>query len=429
MKYWSVVTLILIAAAMVLTSCVRDANIATANSDKGHLFIDLDDPLAVGWESEIVVLGPATGEQHCDNEHGCYSDHLPVEVNEVTSSDPSVVEVVDFKSEDFGEVETIRITLNSLSEGEARIELSFDVDGYSPGENTGEAQQSLQDDQEDAEDNADEDVGEDEQEDTEENAEEDVGEDEQEDAEDNAEENVGGDSDWLSDSFEVETREVSSVRLSRLLEDVDPAGPFAQCPASDPGTYLVNHLDDFALQLKLEKIDDRGNLLRGTGKFPFDVEPEDAVDVEVVDEARHLVVLRPQTHGLVEMTPTENGVPFEAYFTAAGEVNDMTVALHALTDQGTRGGETSFMVVNYIFELEVGPYLPTDAPLCGGIMESSVQSLTPAICDVVGTVQDSGNPALLSEHGGECVLRITLEGAANGHGLVEDVRVPVHYDW
>ncbi len=424
MKIWPGMLWIFVGALATVSGCVEDPSVATPNSDRGHLFVDLEAPLAVDWESEIVVLGPATGGQYCSDEHGCYSDHLPVQMDDIVSSDPSVIEVTGFHTESFGEVETIRVQLRAVGAGEARLEFLFDIDGYEPepppeDSSPPEAAPQGLEVEANAEEGADDEQNRDEQNQQE-------GETLAEEEIDEAESQQAG---LLRDSFGIEARDVASVRLSRILDDVDASGPYGQCPLSGPGTYLIDHLEDYAVQLKLEKVDSRGELLRGSGEFPFEIEPEDAVEVEMVDEARHLVSLRPQSHGAVKFTPKRNGVPFEAYFTGLGDVTTMDVAMYLLNEHGTRAGEVTAMVVNYLYELNAGPQLPHDAPLCGGGMDWTVQSLTPAVCDVVGVVQDSGNPALLSEHGGECLLRITLEGATGGQGLVEDYRFPVHYDW
>lgn len=396
MKYVACIGMIMFGWAT-LTGCVVDEPTTEPNSAQGHLFVDLDKPLAVEWDSEVLLFGPPTGDEHCDDELGCYSDHYDIEMHDVVSSDPSVVEVRNVAVESYGQVEAVRLDLRGVATGETQLEFVFSVDGdYSP------------DDEDDGDESTDG---------------------ETEDQSENAETEQQEQPQRFVDSFPVESRNVSSVRLARPVEDVDPDGDYAQCPRSGPGLYMMRHIDEYAVQLGLEKIDDRGELLRGSGQIPFDIEPEDAVEIEEIEDAPGLVKLTPQQFGHVEMTPTQAGVPFEAHFVHTGAVSTMDTRLYLLTEHGGRQGEASVMIVDEFYEVEVAPSLTVDAPLCGGAMESTVESRTPAICEVAGPAQTTGNPVVIAGHGGQCHLRVTLEGAAGGHGLEEDYRYSVEYDW
>lgn len=354
-------------------SCVEDPT-TVPNSDRGHLFVDLEHALAAGWDSEILIRGPATEGQHCDEELGCYPDHLPIEMKDVTSTDPSVVEVKTFKAQSYGEVEAIRLDLEVGQPGEAVLEFEFSVDG------------EYEVDEEDP-------------------------------------------SDSIRDSFGVEARAVSTVALTRMLGEADPQGPYGQCPESALGTYLMSHLDEYVVNVYFEKRDADGNQLRGSGPFPFDVQPQGAMEVGGVDESRHLVELRPRAFGTVTLEPTMPGRAFEAHIASRGDITEMEAQLYLLNEEGRRAGQASALVLDHVYEVDIGPHIPGGGPICGGAMATSVESLSPAICDVVGQVVDTGNPALLAGQIGECHVRMTLEGAAGGQELVETRFLQVQPNW
>lgn len=354
---------VLMASLAVMASCVEDPT-TTPNSDRGHLFVDLEQALAAGWQSEVWIQGPIERRTH-----------LPLEMKEVTSSDSSVVEVEDFEWVSDEQIEGVRVDLDVVGPGEAALEFKFSVVG------------------------------------------------------DYEYESEGQEEELIYDSFGVQAREVSSIGLSRMLEEASPQGPYGQCPESGLGTYLMSHLDEYVVHLYYEKRDAEGNLLRGKGKFPFKMTPEDAVEVDEIDESRHLVELRPRKFGTVTLEPTMAGRSFEAHFVSGGDVTQMEARLYALNQEGRRAGEAAVLVPDGVYEVEIGPHIPEGGPICGGAMEATAQSLTPAICDVVGQVVDTGNPALVVTEMGECHLRMTLEGAAGGQGLVEEVALPVEPNW
>lgn len=354
---------VLTASLAVMTSCVEDPT-TIPNSDRGHLFVDLEQDLAAGWQSAVWIQGPIERRAH-----------LPLQMEEVSSSDSSVVKVEDFEWVSEEHNEGVRVDLDVVGAGEAVLEFKFSVDGDYEYESEGQQEE------------------------------------------------------LIYDSFGVQAREVSSVGLSRMLEEASADGPYGQCPESGLGTYLMNNLDQYVVQLYFEKRDDEGNLLRGKGKFPFEIKPEDAVEIEEIDESGHLVELRPRKFGTVTLEPTMAGRSFEAYFVSGSDVTEMEAQLYTLNQEGRRAGEAAALVPDGLYEVAIGPHIPEGGPICGGAMEATAQSLTPAICDVVGQVVDTGNPALAVTEMGECHLRMTLEGAAGGQGLVEEVTLPVEPNW
>lgn len=380
---------LVIAVVSLGVGCVEPP-MASPNSDEGHLFIDLEESLAVGWESEVLIMGPATGQQHCDDMRGCYPDSEKVEMLDVTSTDPAVVSVEGFESDAYGESDAVRLELEIHQEGEASLEFQFEVEGREPpvADDGNQGEEQDQDIEADRDDEADDDAG------------------------------------VWSDSYGVEAREVESVQLSRILDEVDSNGPYGLCPESGDGTYLMNSLDDYAVDLRLEKLDDQGNMLRGSGKLPFDIDPEEAVDLEEKDEAHHQVTMTPNEFGTVTISPEDGGSDFESSFMSLAEVSSLDTKLFRLNDEGIRAAEATRLVVDGIYEVAAKPELDSGAALCGGAVETSVESLTPATCEVVGEMADTGNPAITATHGGECHLRIAL-----GDGVVEDWAYSVEYDW
>ena len=370
---------------------VEDPALAQPNSEEGHLFVDLEDPLAVDWETEILVFGPSQGGEHCDGERGCYPDHMTLKEVEVSSSDPEIVEITSVEVEPYGEVQALRISVAARGTGEAYLEFEFSVEGeYPPPE---------------------EDEG------------------DQEEDQQALQEESSPEGERLSDRFVLEAREVASVRLVRRVDGVDPAGPFGECPRSEQGVYVMANLEQYSVTVDLEKIDDGGTPLRGSGEIPFEIIPEGAVELEEVDDRGEQIRLIPREFGAVELQPTRAGVPFEVYFARLGDIDEVDVQLYGLTDQGFRAQPSSVMYVDYLYELDVQPRLPVEAPLCGGALEVNVISQTPAICDVVGEMLNNGNPAVAAAHGGHCRFQATLAGAGGGHGLEESFTFPVEYAW
>lgn len=383
----------LIAALALSWACTAEEPRANPNSAEGHLYVDLDDPLAVDWTAEVVVLGFG----------GEATEHRDLTMEDVFSTDPSVVEVNGFEAVESGEIQAVQLDLEAVGEGEADLEFVFSIEGETAAAEEQEAdeEQALQEEADDADD--------------------------PENGDD--EERADDGSEFLTDSFSLEAREVYSVALSRILDDTDPEGAYGQCPSSGVGLYLMSDLDEYIIQLRMEKIDDRGHRLRGSGKMPFEIDPADAVSIEVLDEAKHLVAMSPKQFGSVMLTPKESGQNFEAHFAGPADISSMEVKLHAVSEHGARIGESTVMAVDELYEVEVIPDLLAELPLCGGGLELNVESMTPAICEVVGALTTTGNPAVSGIHGGHCRLQITLGGAAGGHGLVDDYTYSVEYDW
>jgi len=375
--------------------CVESSISGEPNSDQGHLFVELDEALAVDWQSEVFVKGPATGVEHCDDERGCYLDHEPLDMHDVVSSDPEVVEVLDFEDDTYGETDAVRLMLDVIGEGEATLEFRFDAEGIAVDD--GES-----DDGESGGDNDD-------------NGSDDSGE--------------RPTSEPIVDSFSLEAREVASLNLERRVDDVDAAGMYGLCPSTGAGTYLLSQIDDMQLEMDFEKLDAGGRRLRGSGTFPVDIEPEESIEVVDIDEANHAVTIEPTEFGSVTMTPEEGEQSVEHHFLRAGDLTAMDTSLYRLDEQGGRAGATSTMIVESIYEIEALPGLSDDQPLCGGRVETSVDSMTPAICEEVGVMETTGNPAVAAAHGGVCRLRISLETGAAGASIVEEHTYDVQYSW
>lgn len=400
MKLRSITAATVVLAVAVGLGCVEDSADEEPNSDQGYLFVDLEDPLAVDWESEVLVRGPAAGGEHCDDRRGCYPDHETLDMKEVVSTDPEVVKVRDFEPDSYGEADAVRLDLEVVGEGTADLKFEFLVEGWdAPTDQDSE-------DGDEADDETDEKT------------------------EEQTDQAADGEPEVLTDSFEVEARDVVSTRLGRLTDDIDPAGPFGRCPETANGAYLMRDTDEYAVELKFAKLDNRGNLLRGSGKFPVDVEPEDAIEVTDVDEPRHRIVVEPTRFGHVSMKPEGAGTALEAEFRRWGDVTDMDVSLYQLGEQAARLGEVETMTVEHLYEVEAMPDLGEDPPpLCGGDIMTVVETMTPALCEFGGVVEETGNPAFVATNGGECRLEVTLQDGEGTAHLVEDHRFEVQYDW
>lgn len=351
-----------------------------ANSDGGHLYVDLEEAVAAGWNSEVVIFGPVQGGRRC---HGgeCYYDHRRLEILEVFSSDEDVVEVLEIQEESFLGVPGIRLLLEAKEEGEAKIELVFDVEGLEPGE---EGDQSELD---------------------------------QEEAE-------ALDEEHFRDSFTVEVREVAEIRLRRVLDHVDPAGPYGSCGEGGAGIYLTAFPGEYDLLLEASKLDARGERLRGSGALPFEVEPEGAMEVVEEFESLHLFRVRPKEHGKVTLKPREGaGADLVQEFLAPAEVAQIDVRGYELSQEGGRLREVTQFREGFYYEIAATPRLE-GGPLCGGRLEQEAISLTPALCEPAGSL-GRGTDAFLAHFAGECILRVAVEGVGGGAGITQDLAIPV----
>ena len=354
---------IVVVASLSLSACVETPS-AQPNSDFGHLFVDVEEAFAVDWEANILVRGPATGGTVCDDMQ-CMPAHRVVDVEEVASVDPEVAEVTGFETVSFGEVQFLSVELDVVGAGEATIELAFTVEGYDP-----------------------------------------------EDAE-------RDDEDRLIDSFGIEAREVASIDLSRVVSS-DDKSPYRSCPATGSGIHLLDDLSSQKTLLRLEKRDDEGELLRGSGNFPFDIEPEEAAAVEDYDEARGLITVEPRQWGDVVLQPHTDGSALQMRYARFSEVISTDTRLYAIDQLGGRMGEVTELVVDYVYEVETRPNLPADQALCQGAGAVRVETLTPAICDVVGWLETTGNPAVVGFYGGECHLEVELFSPGGTSAVVEN---------
>ena len=374
-----VVAAALVLLAATLGGCVENQPSVTPNSDGGHLFIDLEAPVAVGWTSEVVIFGPATGGQHCEEGFGCYADHHPIQMGEVISSDESIVEVLGFEVQQYGAVDGIRVDLEAHQEGEVTLDFSFTVEGVES--ETDEAQEEDQ-------------------------------------------EQIGGP---VVDSYTVETREVAHMRLARETGHVNPLGPYGTCPERGEGAYLMDVPGEYDILVQMQKLDERGNLLRGFGQFPFEIEPEELVEVQMENESLHQVRLTPKDYGTMTITPEMGGDPFINHFVPVSDVQSLEARAYGLGGQGGRGSEVVQFSEGRFYEFVLAPVL--NVPLCGGRMDVQVQTLTPVICEPAGQLQDRPNEAIAAHHAGDCLLRLTAPAAGGGEGLVQELVIPVQHDW
>ena len=378
---WQGVGVVLALVGIGLGGCGETAP-PPANSDQGHLYVDLEEAIAAGWESEVLIFGPVQGGRRC---HGgeCYFDHRRLEIREVLSSDEAVVEVLSVEEESFLGVPAIRLILEGKAEGEAGIELVFDVEGLDPADFVEEAQEE------------------------------------------------GGEFDEVSadhfrDSFRVKVREVAEIRLQRYLDHVDPSGPYGRCPAEGLGVYLTASPGEYDVLVEAVKLDREGGRLRGGGDLPFTVDPEGAMEVIEVIESLHLYRLRPQEYGALRVVPREESEGGELIFEvrAPSQIEEIDMRGFELSQQGSRVREVTQFQVGSYYEI-VAQARIEGGPLCGGRLETQVLSLTPGICEGAGFVQGRGTAAFYAHAAGECLLRVQAPGALGGEGITRDLVIPV----
>ncbi len=365
-------------------ACVEDP-LPEANSDAGHLFIEVERALAVDWGATIAVFGPLTGDTACVDNEGCRYDHHAVEVKDVGSSAPDVVEVVGFGEESFGGVQGVALELEAHEEG--AVELEFRI----------RLPDELIDDDDDGESD----------------------ENEQESVSENG---------VVTDTFSLEARDVASIDLRRDLEDLEAPTPYGNCPGSSLGLYLMDQLSQYRVEVIAEKRDAQGQALRGDGEAPFEIEPEDGASVETSLQ-RDRYILSPERFGELKLRAELGGATWEAQFEQVSNITDMVKRLYRLNNEGRRAEVVEFLHEGQIYEVEVGPDLSGYPPLCGGAMEGYVESMSPAICDVVGMTMDTGNDVIEVGQMGECTLRATLDGAAAGQGVTRDFIYWVEGQW
>ncbi len=363
-------TLLLAMMTIMMMSCVESSG-PRANSEAGYLFIDLEGPLAAGWNAELWILGPATGGRHCEADLGCFPDHHALEDLEVTSSDDSVAEVLEITHEELNGVPAVRITLDSHSPGEARLQFRFAVaDGFTPPEEDLDAE------------------------------------------------------DRLADAFSIEVREVAHLRLSRYLEGLNLTSPHSACPQRGPGTYLMEYLEEYDVLLSFQKVDAGGTPLRGSGQLPLTVDPEDAATLADFEPSLDLIRMSLQTFGTLTISPDGGGDEIIGHVLAPGDVTEIFARGFALDTEGRRGLEVGQFRADRLYEVQVEPdNLP--APLCGGQIATQVQTLTPAICDVLGTIEERRTALVAAYVTGECYLRLHAPAAGGGQGLTRDLVIEV----
>lgn len=373
--FFSVKGFILFVLLALLASC-GEFTPPPVNSENGLLYVDLEEALASGWESEILVFGPVRSGQSC---HGgeCYYDHRELEILSIESSNEEILEVLGSREERFLGVPGTWVKLKAHEEGEARISLTFQVDGLNPAD--------LEEEQEN-------------------------------------ESAQGGEAeeDFFVDSFTVEVRTVDRVRIQRFLDHVDTGGIYGSCPATGSGVYLTESPGSFDVLLNVELLDYQGQRLRGQGEPPFEVHPEESIEIIEFLERDHTYRIRARQMGPLEIKPKIGEGSVTLVYRSLGFVEGFQTHAYLINDQGGRLERVTRFRTQRLYEVEVIPEL--EAPLCGGRLQYRVDSMTPALCEPVATVEARGTTVFYSHFAGDCVLRVTLVG---GEGLQEELVFPV----
>ncbi|TXD39451.1 hypothetical protein FRC98_03380 [Lujinxingia vulgaris] len=349
------------------------------NSEAGHLFVDLNTPLAAGWDATILVLGPTNGEQICDEEVGCYSDHRALVAHDVSvSGDEGAVEIVGFEEVELMGVAGARVTLKALEPGQARVELTFDVEGLEPPADT-----SSEDGDQDAP--AD---------------------------------------DHFVDAFEVEVREVDRVELRRVTGSVDPQGRYGSCPATDAGAYVFEDPTELAITIEQRKLDAQGELLRGAGQFAFEVDPPEAMALFEGEESLHQIRLEPAQSGVISLNDDDGQSLMSFRLGGPEAVDGAQPRVVEVTNEGQRGFVVDRMVQGRYYELQLGPTLG-QAPLCGGDAVVQKQVMTPATCEFPTAPTANSVQLVRALNPGECWVRFVSPQANGGRGISVDFQLDV----
>lgn len=364
----------LIAAA----GCVASEQGPVPNSEAGHLFVDLNTPLAAGWDATILVLGPINGEQICDEEIGCYPDHRALEAHDISlSGDEGVVEVVGFEEVELMGVAGARVALKALQPGRARVELVFDVEGLEPPRES------------DADGEADPD-----------------------------------DAPHFVDAFEVEVRDVERVELRRVTGGVDPQGRYGSCPATGAGAYVFDDPGELAITVEQRKVDAEGQLLRGSGQFAFEVDPPEAMALFDGEESLHQIRLEPAQSGVIALTDQE-GQPLMSFRLGGPDaVDGAQPRVIEVTGEGQRGFAVNRMEQGRFYELQLGPTLG-QAPLCGGDAVVQKQVMTPSTCELATAPTANSVQLVRALNPGECWVRFVSPQANGGRGIAVDFQLDV----
>ena len=362
---------VLIVGAM---GCVEEPT-PEPNSAEGYLFVELERDLAVEWVSEVTVMGPLNGETVCVDDQGCRHDHHRVEVEAVRTSDGSVLEVIDHRSETVGGVDAVILEIEAHASGQADLEFEVRLPTYRE-----------QDDDDDEE------------------------------------------VPLREDSYLASASEADELRLARDLGDMEEPSPYEDCPEQGGGLYLMDELGQYRVSFIAEFMDRSGTPLHGVQETPFEVAPEEAVSVERGDDpSRYLV--RAESYGEVQFQAVDGEGSLAMEFVGHGDISSLTKELYRLDGEGRRAGAAEQLLEGELYEAEIGPDLQGYPPLCGGSMDWEIETLSPAICDIVGVTVDRGNAAIQAMNLGECTLRATLHGASMGQGVTEDFVYWVEAGW
>ncbi|RAL25213.1 hypothetical protein DL240_03105 [Lujinxingia litoralis] len=346
------------------------------NSERGHLFVDLDAPVAAGWESSVLIMGPSNGEEICRESIGCYGDHHALSAHEVrVTGEEGAIEVVAFREVELMGVPGAEVVLRALVPGQARVELSFDIEGMEP-------------------------------------------------PVEESEEPGGAPPEHFVDAFEVEVRELARVELRRTSGGVDPQGRYGRCPVQGAGAYVFDDPTEVAIFIEQRKLDGDGELLRGSGAFAFEVDPEDALAVFDGEESLHQVRLEPARAGRVSLVDDQGEAQLTFLLSRPSEVDGAQPRMVEITAEGQRGLVVNRMVQGRYYELQLGPTVG-GAPLCGGDAVVQKQVMTPVTCELVNGPTSHSEQLVRALNPGECWVRFVAAEANGGRGISVDFQLDV----
>jgi hypothetical protein len=296
MKRWPekttpLVITLLGAAFLAGTGCVEPLPIVP-NSDQGKFFVDNELAIAQGWQSHIVLVGPQTGRQHCDRATGlCYADHQAIELTDVVSLDPEMVDVVEFGEHQLGEVKGGRVLVSALEEGTVKLEATATI-----------GEESVVD----------------------------------------------------TFNVRVAPVAKIDLAMYRP-DPVAPYSRHAFCAPEVEALYLVDGIEGLAFDLTMTKRDQRGKVLRGHGQFPITVEPSEAAELTDGEEALSLIRVIPRQQGRIKLKSQKGSSEIAFHFARQGDVNAGLATVFRRDASGQRLAEVGELIQGQTYDFAVFP--------------------------------------------------------------------------
>ncbi|MBA2661098.1 MAG: hypothetical protein H0U74_02290 [Bradymonadaceae bacterium] len=351
---------LLLASILALCAACDAPQALSPNSDNGLFFADNVNGLAMGWKSGITLVGPQNDEYACDQESGACA------LGHVA------LKIISARSLDETALKVIAIepmrigTVNG-----AKIV----VEALAQGTVKLEAEVEIE-------------------------------------------------GEVLIDTFDVHVEPVARVGLGRLLEGIAPYSRYAGCTNDKPGAYVFSDPTQLELALNLVKLNAKGEALRGYGKYPITMDPQDSVEFKSYDELRNRLTLTPRINGRVVLRPESDGQALVFSFVGEQAIDNLTPAVFVRDQQGQRSKTTTVLAQGEVYDVALFPTVG-GAWLCGGDVTTKKVALTPSTCGFFGEVHDHSEQLIQALNPGECRIRFVVERALGGRGMHFDLLMDV----